>query len=190
MTQPEDSGIIIRRAMLKDREAVAALVRAAPTAAQWPLAAYDAFFQPKFGSGGPGPRARVIFVASDVSDRARPFEGLVEDLVETSPNELLGFAAYSVVLTPEFSECELENMVTAGEWRRRGIAQRLLRAGFQWCAAYQGTRIWLEVRASNAAAIALYQKFGFVVWGKGKAYYAQPVEDAVRMEKTLSGEQD
>lgn len=172
--------------MLKDREAVAALARAAPTAAQWPLAAYDAFFQPN----QPDSQANVMFVASFAADRARSFEGIAEGIIEILPGELLGFAACSAVLTPEFAECEVVNMVTAAEWRRRGIAQRLLGAGILWCASYGAARIWLEVRASNPAAIALYQKCGFVVRGRRTAYYVQPVEDAVRMEKTLSGDPD
>lgn len=42
--------------------------------------------------------------------------------------------------------------------------------------------IFLEVRASNTSAQALYQKFGFEVIGKRQRYYHEPVEDAIIMK--------
>ena len=44
--------------------------------------------------------------------------------------------------------------------------------------------LMLEVRASNAPAIALYEKHGFAAVGRRKNYYESPKEDAVLM--TLS----
>lgn len=43
--------------------------------------------------------------------------------------------------------------------------------------------IFLEVRASNTSAQALYQKFGFEVIGKRQRYYHEPVEDAIIMKR-------
>lgn len=43
--------------------------------------------------------------------------------------------------------------------------------------------IFLEVRASNTSAQALYQKFGFEVIGKRQRYYYEPVEDAIIMKR-------
>lgn len=43
--------------------------------------------------------------------------------------------------------------------------------------------IFLEVRASNTSAQALYQKFGFEVVGKRQRYYHEPVEDAIIMKR-------
>ena len=45
--------------------------------------------------------------------------------------------------------------------------------------------VTLEVRAGNAAAIALYQKNGFVPVGRRKNYYTAPTEDAILMTVTL-----
>ncbi len=60
--------------------------------------------------------------------------------------------------------------------RRRGWAQWLLQ-----CLQAQGCRrVWLEVRAGNAAARRLYRQVGFVETGRRRAYYRDPVEDAVR----------
>ena len=44
----------------------------------------------------------------------------------------------------------------------------------------------LEVRASNAPAIALYERFGFAVDGIRKNYYKNPTENAVLMTLSLS----
>lgn len=43
--------------------------------------------------------------------------------------------------------------------------------------------IFLEVRASNTSAQALYQKFGCEVIGKRQRYYHEPVEDAIIMKR-------
>jgi [ribosomal protein S18]-alanine N-acetyltransferase len=72
---------------------------------------------------------------------------------------------------------EVLNLAVAESFRRRKIASRLL------VAAIERSRgeVFLEVRASNAAALALYRSFGFVEAGRRPAYYYCPVEDAVVM---------
>ena len=45
--------------------------------------------------------------------------------------------------------------------------------------------IRLEVRASNAAALALYQRHGFSAAGVRRAYYSAPVEDALLLQAPL-----
>jgi ribosomal-protein-alanine N-acetyltransferase len=45
--------------------------------------------------------------------------------------------------------------------------------------------MFLEVRASNAAAIALYSGAGFQAVGRRVRYYARPVEDAIVMRMAL-----
>jgi [ribosomal protein S18]-alanine N-acetyltransferase len=72
-------------------------------------------------------------------------------------------------------ESELLQVEVAEEYRRRGLASALLSA------ALAGT-VFLEVRESNAAAIALYSTLGFVATGKRKDYYRAPREDALVME--------
>lgn len=80
-------------------------------------------------------------------------------------------------------EGNITNVVVAPEARRRGVATGLLtyllsegdRAGLR---AYT-----LEVRVSNAAAIGLYEKLGFVSEGIRPHFYDKPVEDALIMWK-------
>ena len=45
--------------------------------------------------------------------------------------------------------------------------------------------IFLEVRESNAAAIAMYEQFGFIKISTRKKYYDSPVEDGLVMKKQL-----
>ena len=48
--------------------------------------------------------------------------------------------------------------------------------------------VTLEVRKSNAAAIALYESFGFERVGERRGFYEKPTEDALLMTKILNGE--
>lgn len=76
------------------------------------------------------------------------------------------------------SEFELLNLAVHPSHRRRGIGRKLL-------ALLPAGRTFLEVRASNVAAIALYAANGFVAAGTRYAYYSSPPEDGIvmRLEK-------
>jgi ribosomal protein S18 acetylase RimI-like enzyme len=74
-------------------------------------------------------------------------------------------------------ETEILNLAVTPEFRRRGVATRLLLECFQ---RLPGT-FFLEVRASNSAAQTLYAGLGFAPAGKRPRYYDNPVEDAVVM---------
>jgi ribosomal-protein-alanine N-acetyltransferase len=84
------------------------------------------------------------------------------------------------------AECELENLVVAAEYRRRGLASQLIQALIASACEHNLNRILLEVRESNHAARALYEKLGFQVNGRRKAYYSQPPEDAIVLVQTLT----
>jgi ribosomal-protein-alanine N-acetyltransferase len=76
-------------------------------------------------------------------------------------------------------EWEIENIAVAGSARRRGLGTRLLRR-FAESARGQGAQaIFLEVRESNSAARALYEKCAFVEAGRRSRYYRDPEEDAI-----------
>ena len=88
----------------------------------------------------------------------------------------LGYAVLSTVL----DEGNLDNIAVAPAYRRQGVADALLSVvtGF---GREHLSRLMLEVRASNAPAIALYEKYGFAAVGRRKNYYDAPREDAVLM---------
>ena len=76
-------------------------------------------------------------------------------------------------------EFEILNVAIARSHRRRGIATQLVEAALEWSRRPGTQRAYLEVRASNEAAIALYKRHGFSPCGRRSRYYQDPVEDAV-----------
>jgi RimJ/RimL family protein N-acetyltransferase len=55
-------------------------------------------------------------------------------------------------------------------WRRKGVGRELLAAALEWAPSAAIKRIELYVYARNEAAIALYERFGFAVEGRRKAF--------------------
>jgi [ribosomal protein S18]-alanine N-acetyltransferase len=78
-----------------------------------------------------------------------------------------------------FDEIHVNNFAVHPTWRRQGIGRRLLASVLEAAAAMGAPRATLEVRRSNAAAIALYESAGFAPAGVRRAYYTHPVEDAI-----------
>lgn len=76
---------------------------------------------------------------------------------------------------------ELEFLIVAPEARGRGLGAHLLKMWQGWAAGKGAEQIFLEVRASNLPALRLYERIGFREQGRRRAYYADPVEDAVLM---------
>ena len=73
----------------------------------------------------------------------------------------------------------LMNVAVTPEWRRQGVASRLLE---RLCEeAGPDARYTLEVRTSNRGAIAMYRRFGFRPAGHRRRYYHDNGEDALVM---------
>lgn len=83
-------------------------------------------------------------------------------------------------------EVEILNLAVTPAQRRRGLARQLIERALDDAEARGAARAYLEVRPSNAAAIALYKKCGFKEAGRRTCYYAAPVEDALVLSKELS----
>ena len=82
-------------------------------------------------------------------------------------------------------ELHINNVAVRPEVRRRGVGARLLAAVLSHGRSQAARLAFLEVRAGNAAAQGLYRRCGFQVVGRRKAYYAQPVEDALLMSLSI-----
>ncbi len=78
-----------------------------------------------------------------------------------------------------FDELHINTLAVAPAARRAGLATRLLREVMAESAAAGGKVATLEVRASNAAALALYGRLGFQVAAQRPRYYTHPEEDAL-----------
>ncbi len=94
------------------------------------------------------------------------------------------------ILFPAVDELHLLNITVAPDLRKLGLGQRIMMA-IEGVAAQQNMpRIILEVRPSNAAAIALYQKLAYEQIGVRKNYYPASSEsgsreDALVMAKSI-----
>ena len=78
---------------------------------------------------------------------------------------------------------DMMNIAVAPEYRRKGIGEQLVRTLISRLKDQQVTRLTLEVRVSNASAIALYEKLGFQQVGCRPNYYHNPREDALILRK-------
>lgn len=85
--------------------------------------------------------------------------------------------AYAVMLRV-LDEAHLLNISVIRSLHRAGIGSRLLCHLFGEARRLGATQVFLEVRPSNAAALALYRRHGFVPIGRRKHYY--PAADGVR----------
>jgi len=99
------------------------------------------------------------------------------NLVAELYGALVGHAALLVVA----DEGHVTSVAVAPDHQRMGIG-RVLLAALCRDAEHRGlVAMTLEVRVSNAAAIALYRRFGFAPSGVRPAYYADDGEDALIM---------
>ena len=103
-------------------------------------------------------------------------------LVSEANAQVIGF----VVARTVADEGEILNIAVHPAFRRQGVASALLIAVLQRLSSSAVTRIFLELRVSNLHARALYERNGFVTSGVRKAYYRDPVEDALQMQRNLT----
>jgi ribosomal-protein-alanine N-acetyltransferase len=96
-------------------------------------------------------------------------------LAATTPDGLVGY----LVCSRYGDVWHLMNVAVAPERRRRGIATTLMQRLFEEAGA--DARYTLEVRTSNAEAIAMYRRFGFRPAGHRRRYYHDNGEDALIM---------
>ena len=103
-------------------------------------------------------------------------------VLDDKAGELTGYAFCSAVA----DEGEILNLAVAPERRRRGLGKRLLAACLEWLSERGVAKVYLEVRRSNEAAIAMYAEEGFGTLGVRPNYYRKPTEDAVLMGLDLA----
>ena len=154
----------MRAARAGDIAAVIALERTIAEAPHWSEADYDLILSEVILSGS-GLR-RCLFVAD-------------------SGGELGGFAVSKVILSGSEALGELESVAVRGDLRRQGVGLALCKAVADWCRAQGASVLELEVRAASAGAIALYEGLGFGRVGLRRAYYRDPVDDAMLMRLRL-----
>jgi ribosomal-protein-alanine N-acetyltransferase len=155
--------VIIRDAIRADIPAIISLERMSATAAHWSDSDY----------------ARI---GAD-EDRGSHLTTQIAVVAESaeSENRIVGFLIARAVAR----DWEIENIIVADNLQRRGIGGKLLCRFIERARAESAENIFLEVRESNQAAIALYRAHGFQEHGRRKRYYSNPEEDALLLRLVL-----
>lgn len=96
--------------------------------------------------------------------------------------DVIGYIGVSVVA----DSCFINNIAVYPACRRQGVGTALLKIAIMTADVNSTEFISLEVRESNAAAIALYEALGFEEMGRRKNFYRRPQEDALIMTKLLT----
>ena len=104
-------------------------------------------------------------------------------VAEGENGSVLGYAGLHAVL----DEGYIDNVAVRPDCRRQGIADRLLDVFCRFGAANLSF-LTLEVRPSNTAAVALYEKHGFAEAGRRRDYYENPKEDALLLTRDFGKE--
>ena len=141
--------VSVRAAAAEDIPRLVEIAKEAGTAAQWKPEEYE-----------------KIFATNGITHRAA--------LVAEKDGRVAGFVIGHQIR----EEWEIENVAVAPEARRLGLGEALLREFLHMAGGRGCHTIFLEVRESNLAARALYEKCGFLESGRRKMYYADPPEDA------------
>ena len=100
-------------------------------------------------------------------------------LVALEGDRVVGYVGSQTVV----GETDMMNVAVHPDFRRRGVAEALILALVEELKVMDSHCLTLEVRASNAPAIALYEKMGFSQIGLRKNYYRNPREDALILRK-------
>lgn len=112
-------------------------------------------------------------------------EALVDEnyifLVASYEDKVCGFCG-CVMSTPE---ADITNIAVSKEFRRYGIGEMLLECTLDALAKKGISKLFLEVRESNAAAQGLYAKMGFANIGLRKNFYRMPTENAILMSRDI-----
>ena len=147
------------------------LERQNPSAAHWSRDHYKNILDPE----GDQVSGRFAWVIEDDSE-------IEADINHSATSRVVAF----LVAQQVHFEWTLENIVVAAKARRQGVGAKLIAELIAFVHRQQGNSIFLEVRASNEGARALYQKLGFIETGTRKNYYADPAGDATLYRLNLS----
>jgi ribosomal-protein-alanine N-acetyltransferase len=113
--------------------------------------------------------------AKDFADAVASPQALV--YVAADENGAFGY----VVLYHAADEGEIPSVAVDANYRRRGAARAIVEAAFSDASQRGVRKVFLEVRQSNAPALALYESMGFLNVGVRKNFYSNPTEDACLM---------
>ena len=102
-------------------------------------------------------------------------------LVAEEDGVIAGYIGSQSVL----DSADMMNIAVAPQYRRKHVGQMLVESLIEYLQTKKVIALLLEVRVSNAPAIALYEKIGFEQVGCRPGYYHNPREDAFILRKEL-----
>lgn len=97
-------------------------------------------------------------------------------------NKIVGFVGTWIIV----DESHITNVAVHPDYRKLGIASKLIEEMISYCDKQNCTAYTLEVRAGNKPAISLYEKHGFKIDGVRKEYYQDNKEDALLMWRRIN----
>ena len=100
-------------------------------------------------------------------------------LVAIEDGQVAGYIGSQTVC----GETDMMNVAVHPDFRRKGIAEALILALVEQLKTMESHCLTLEVRASNAPAISLYEKLSFAQVGRRPNYYRNPKEDSLILRK-------
>lgn len=102
-------------------------------------------------------------------------------LVAEVDGMVVGYVGSQTVL----DAADMMNLAVSPDYRQQGVGQALVNALVEHLQQNKVIALLLEVRVSNAPAIALYESLGFEQVGRRPRYYHNPREDALILRKEL-----
>ncbi|HXE74652.1 MAG TPA: ribosomal protein S18-alanine N-acetyltransferase [Candidatus Xenobia bacterium] len=103
-------------------------------------------------------------------------------VAQGNSEERMGFVLARIAA----DEMEILNLAVRPVARRRGLGRRLVEEALARARGRGARQCWLEVRASNRAALEFYRALGFKERARRTGYYRDPVEDAVICARSLA----
>ena len=100
-------------------------------------------------------------------------------VVALDGEKVVGYVGSQTVM----GDADMMNIAVAPDYRKQGIAASLVTELISQLKEKEAVSLTLEVRASNAAAISLYEKLGFRQVGVRPNYYRNPKENAILYRK-------
>jgi [ribosomal protein S18]-alanine N-acetyltransferase len=126
-------------------------------------------------SAYPTPWSRSMFAG----ELAKPSSICLGAVDLDADEQLVGY----LIISRYADAWHVMNVAVHGDYRSRGIATTLLTQLFELTSGDDRRGYTLEVRVSNAGAIRLYERLGFVARGLRRGYYTDNREDALIMWK-------
>ncbi len=103
-------------------------------------------------------------------------------VAESENGDVTGF----IVARRIADDLEILNFAVRPTARRQGIGATLLGETLRWASTFSAGQAFLEVRASNLAALRFYEQHKFQVTGRRPSYYTAPIEDALVLSAQIS----